>query len=294
MSRVLWGTSIKRLLAEQITDPLAVHAEGPVWSDSWGGLRYVDMEAGSLLTFRGDRVDRLDLGERIAAFVRPRSRGGYVVAVERGIALSDAADGRPSTRVELWADPTVRMNDGTVDPDGRLLAGGMAYDARPGASAVRRIDADLAVCVAIPNVTVSNGIGFSPDGSRCYYIDSLTHRIDVLDYRYGELGGRRVFAEIAPKDGLPDGLTVSTDGSVWVAVWGGGAVRGYGPDGVLHTVVDVPVRQVSACAFGGDDLGTLFITTSRQGLGDAAEQAAGSVFAARTGHRGIPVTPFAG
>lgn len=286
--------AVARLVADQVTDPLAHHAEGPVWSEQWGGLRYVDMEAGSLLTLRGDRVDRLDLGERIAAFVRPRRRGGYVVGVERGIALADDADRLPTTRIELWADRTVRMNDGTVDPDGRLLAGGMAYDARPGASAVHRIDAELRVRTVIPEATVSNGIGFSPDGSRCYYVDSLTHRVDVLDYGYGELGQRRPFAEIAPADGLPDGLAVSADGSVWVALWGGGAVRGYGADGQLHTVVDVPVGQVSACAFGDEDLGTLYVTTSRQGLGDAAEREAGGVFAVRTGHRGVPVTAFAG
>ncbi len=286
--------AVTRFAAEQVTPPLAHHAEGPVWWAGWGGLRYVDMEAGALLTLRGDRVDRLDLGERIAAFVRPRRRGGYVVGVERGIALADAVDALPSVRREVWTDPGVRMNDGTVDPDGRLLAGGMAYDAAQGASAVHRIDADLQERTVIPEVTVSNGIGFSPDGSLCYYVDSLTRRIDVLAYEYGELGSRRAFARIPAEDGLPDGLTVSADGSVWVALWGGGAVRGYGADGVLHTVIDVPVAQVSACAFGGDDLGTLYVTTSRQGLGDAAEEAAGSLFAVRTGHRGLPVTAFAG
>ncbi|MDR6867092.1 sugar lactone lactonase YvrE [Microbacterium resistens] len=283
-----------RLRAEAVTDAVAHHAEGPVWSVGWGGLRYVDLEAGSLLTLRGDRVDRLELGERVAAFVRPRRNGGYVVAVERGIALADAPDALPGARIELWADRSVRMNDGTVDPDGRLLAGGMAYDARPAGSAVYRIDARLRPQLVIPGVAVSNGVGFSPDGSRCYYVDSMERRVDVLDYHGGELGGRRPFVDIPEADGLPDGLTVSADGSVWVALWGGGAVLGYGSDGVLHTIVEVPVAQVSACAFGGDDLNTLFITTSRQGLGAAAEAQAGSVFAVRTARRGLPVTAFAG
>lgn len=283
-----------RVQAEPVTGPVAHHAEGPVWSAAWGGLRFVDLEAGALLTLRDGRVDRLELGEPIAAFVRPRRTGGYVVALERGVALATAPDVLPTLRVDIWAEESVRMNDGTVDPDGRLLAGGMAYDARPAGSAVYRIDADLRPEVVVPAVTVSNGIDFSPDGSLCYYVDSLEHRIDVFDYRCGEMDNRRPFVEVAPESGLPDGLTVSADGSVWVAIWGGAAVHGYSPEGDLHTVVELPVTQVSACAFGGDDLDVLYITTSRQGLADGVEVDAGGVFSARVGHRGLPVRPFAG
>lgn len=283
-----------RVAAASLTGPIAHHAEGPVWAEEWGGLRFVDLDAGAILTLRADGVSRLQLDEPIAAFVRPRRSGGYVVAVERGIALADSVDGFPVRRVDCWAETDVRMNDGTVDPDGRLLAGGMAYDARPGASALYRFDADLRMEVVVPDVTVSNGIDFSPDGSRGYFVDSLTHRIDVFDYRCGELENRRGFVEIEPAEGLPDGLGVSADGSVWVALWGGGAVHGYSPDGRLHTIVELPVTQVSACVFGGADLDILFITTSRQGLGDGDEPEAGGVFAARTGHRGMPVRRFAG
>lgn len=283
------------IVAENLTGPLAHHAEGPVWSPSWGGLRYVDLAAGALLTARAHGVERLQLNGPIAAFVRPRTGGGYVVGVERGIALAAGPDELPDRVLTLWDDPTVRMNDGGTDPAGRLLAGSMAYDARAGAASLYRIDAELTVSTLLEEVTISNGIAFSPDGSRCYYADTATHRIDQFDVDDAvELGGRRPFVSIDPALGSPDGLTVAADGSVWVALWGGSCVHGYDADGTLRAVVEVGARQVSACTFGGPGLDELFITTSRQGIADGDEPDAGSVFVARPGAVGLPVTPFAG
>lgn len=282
------------LIAENLTGPVAHHAEGPVWSLGWGGLRYVDLSEGSLLTVHGDTVTRLHIGSAIAGFVRPRAAGGYVVATERGIAISDYADDAPSRWVELWSDPTVRMNDGTTDPQGRLYAGSMAYDAELGRGTLYRIDPDLSWRVAIANVTISNGMAFSPDASLAYYADSATGRVDVFDHADGALTNRRPFVAIEADAGAPDGLTVAADGSVWVALWGGSAVRGYAASGALMTIVELPATQVSACTFGGDNLDTLFITTSRQDLAADQQPEAGSVFQVQVGIRGLPVVPFAG
>ena len=163
------------------------------------------------------------------------------------------------------------------------------------------MEADGSSRVVLDGIEVSNGLGFSPDGSRAYYVDSATRRVDVLDVVPATedprgLVRRRPFVEIDPDDGMPDGLTVDAEGGVWVALWGGGAVRRYSPDGALDAVVPLPVSQVSACAFGGDDLDRLFVTTSRQGLDDpdADEAASGSLFVADPGVRGLPVLPFAG
>jgi sugar lactone lactonase YvrE len=141
----------------------------------------------------------------------------------------------------------------------------------------------------------SNGLEWSPDGSRAYYNDTFTQRIDVFDYEGGSgLSGRRPFAEIPVEAGGPDGLTVDEEGGVWVALYGGGAVRRYTPEGVLDEVIEVPTKQVTACTFGGQNRTQLFITTSREGLGSGEDPLAGSLFRSAVGVTGLPVREFAG
>ncbi len=144
-------------------------------------------------------------------------------------------------------------------------------------------------------VTISNGLGWSPDGRLLYYADSATKRVDVFDYdlETGDLSGRRTFAEFA--DGEPDGLTVDAAGRVWVAVWGAGQVRAFDPDGSPHTVVPVPAAHVSNCTFAGPDLDILVITTATEGrTADdlAGEPDAGRLFACKPSATGLPATPF--
>jgi sugar lactone lactonase YvrE len=276
---------------EQLTDPVAYHGEGPVWSTRWGGLRWVDMLAGDVLSLRADgTVDRRHVGE-VAAAVRPRRAGGAVIGVARGFALENT-DGTLTQLGELWADDSIRMNEGGCDPDGRFYCGSMAYDQTPGAASLYRLDPDLAVHVVLDRATVSNGMGWSPDGSRAYYNDTATHQISVFDYDAASgLTGRRVFAEV---DGRPDGLSVDEQGGVWVALSDRGVVHAYAPDGTLVEVVTVPARKVTACTFGGDALDELFITTSREGLEPGDDPLAGSLFRADPGVRGLPVHDFAG
>jgi sugar lactone lactonase YvrE len=171
----------------------------------------------------------------------------------------------------------------------------MSYDQRTGAGALHRLDPDGSVRLVLENVTISNGLEWSPDGSRAYYNDTFTQRIDVFDYD-GEFGltGRRPFAVIPVEAGGPDGLTVDEGGGVWVALYGGGAVRCYTPEGVLGEVIEVPAKRVTACTFGGQDLNQLFITTSREGREPGEEPLAGSLFRAAVGVAGLPVREFVG
>jgi hypothetical protein len=197
-----------------VTDPVAFHGEGPVWSERWGVLRWVDMFAGDVLSLTADgAIDRRHVGGVVAA-VRPRRRGGAVIGVERGFALEDA-DGTLTHLGELWTDDSVRMNEGGCDPDGRFYCGSMAYDQRPGAGALYRLDPDGSVRVVLEGVTISNGLEWSPDGSLAYYNDTATHRIDVFDYD-GESGltGRRPFVDLSAEAENPDGLTVDEQGGV--------------------------------------------------------------------------------
>jgi sugar lactone lactonase YvrE len=279
--------------AEQITDSVAYHGEGPVWSPRWGGLRFVDMLAGDVLALAHDgAVQRRRIGV-IAAALRPRKAGGAVIAVERGFAF-ESADGELTYSEAVWGDPGVRMNEGGCDPDGRFYCGSMAYDKSPGAAALYCLDKDRSVRPVLQGVTVSNGIDWSPDGSRAYYNDTDTHRTDVFDYdREGGLTNRRPFVEHGADD-RPDGLTVDSEGGVWVAMNGAGQVRRFSADGTLDQTIEVAVSKVTACTFGGLELDQLFITTSREGLPPEAEPAAGSLFRAEVGVRGMAVREFAG
>ena len=279
--------------AEQVTDPITYHGEGPVWSPRWGGLRWVDMLAGDVLSLAGDgSVARRHVGD-VAAALRPRRGGGAVIGVERGFALEEP-DGALTTLPEVWSDDGVRMNEGGCDPAGAFWCGSMAYDHRTGAGTLYRLDPDGTVEIGLNGVTISNGLEWSPDGSLAYYDDSPTHRISVFDWSPEEgLTGRRTFVQLAD-DENPDGLTVDAEGAVWVALFGGSAVRRYTPDGRLDGVVELPARQVTACTFGGPALDRLYVTTSRENLAPDDDPLAGALFAADVGVTGRPVREFAG
>ena len=280
--------------AERLTDSVAYHGEGPVWSESWGGLRWVDMLAGDVLSLGpGGEIGRRHV-DAIAAVLRPRRGGGAVIGVERGFALEDG-DGTLEHLDPLWSDPNLRMNEGGCDPDGRFYCGSMAYDKRPGAGVLYRLDPDRSVHVELEGVSVSNGIEWSPDGGRAYYNDTPTHHTTVFDYDADAgLTRGRVFADMSSAGSRPDGLTVDAEGGVWVALNGAGAVHRYGPDGHLDEVVEVPARKVTACTFGGPRLDVLFITTSREDLAPGDDPLAGSLFSADPGVSGLPVREFAG
>lgn len=273
------------------------HGEGPVWSSSWNELRWVDMLAGDVMSldWGSGVVSRTSVGS-VAAVVRPRREGpGAVVALEHGFALTDGPLDQLRELPTILSDPGVRFNEGGCDPDGSFYCGSMGYDAAPGRGTLYRMDTDGSVSVVIDSVTISNGFGFSPDGSIAYYVDTPTRRIDVMDYSSDRgLHSRRAWVSVPPQYGRPDGLTVDADGFVWVAFMGGSAVRRYSPAGEVDRVVELPVTQVTACAFGGPDLDQLFITTSRESLAPDDEPLAGALFRAEVGVAGLEPLPFAG
>jgi sugar lactone lactonase YvrE len=275
--------------AEQLTPTLAHHGEGPIWDARLQQLLWVDLLRGDVLfTQPSGDTDRLHVST-VAACVVPRRGGGHVVATERGFTLLDG-EGVAEVLADVWDDPSVRMNDGACDPGGSFYCGSMAYGAAAGRGSLYRLDADGSVHRVFDGVTISNGLGWSPDGSVAYYVDSPTQRIDRCS---PDLAGREPFVSIDPSLGTPDGLTVDANGGIWVALWGGSAVHRYAPSGDLDFVIELPVAQVSSCAFGGADLDTLFITTSAEDLADP-EPAAGALFAVRPGIKGLPTLEYAG
>lgn len=275
----------------QITDVIAFHGEGPAWHASWGGLRIVDMLAGDILSIGPDgSVDRLPTGSAIAAFVRPRTGGGYVVGVERGIALADSPFDRPTLSPQLWSDPNVRMNEGSVDPSGRLYAGSMPYDKTPGGAKLYRIGADGGIDVVLDSVTTSNGIDFTPDGLFAYYNDTATGGTSVFDVdASGNLINRRLFHD--GDGGRPDGLCVDSQGNVWCAMNRVGKLRLYSPQAEILGQWELPVHGVTAVTLGGEDLRDVFITTSRE---TADEPGAGAIFHMRADVSGQPLRAYSG
>lgn len=297
---------IQELTARPVTTPGSAcqHGEGPVWDARAGRVRWVDMLRGDLLSLDPSAIrdgalmepERRHLTDVLAA-LRPRASGGWVVATERGFAVTDR-DGDWTLRPVATAfdDPAIRMNDGGCDPAGGFLCGTMAYAKTPGAATLYRLAPDGTVDVVLTDLTISNGVAIDPTGRRAYYIDTPTLRIDVFDVATDgrTLSGRRPFVVIEPGAGGPDGLCVDAEGGVWVALFGGSAVRRYLPDGSLAALVHVDARKVTACAFGGDDLGTLFITTSREDLEPRDGPLAGTLFAVRPGVVGVPPLPYRG
>ena len=283
--------------AEQITEPLALHGEGPCWLARSGEVAWVDMLAGRVLatSLAGGVTRVIDIPGPVAAIVRPRAAGGLVVATETGVVLLDEDDAA-TVLCEIVAEPGVRMNDGSCDPQGRFWCGTMAYDVHPEGGSLYRVEPDGSFATALAGVTISNGLGWSVDGGTAFYVDSMAHGIDSFAYEAstGELGERRRFAEVEAGLGLPDGIAVDAEGGVWVALWDGGEVRRYAPDGTLDAVVPLPCGLVTACAFGGDNLAQLFITTSRLDLPDGVDPSGGALFRCEPGVRGQPVLEFAG
>ena len=278
----------------------ALLGEGPRWDGETRRLLWVDIEAGALHVFdpvRGnDRA--IPLGARVGA-AAPTRGGDVLVALADRLALVDLADECVRTLVGMPHGPELRLNDGACDPAGRFWVGSMALDVAPGAASLYRYSRDGGLDRVLSDLTLSNGLGWTPDGRGMYFIDSRAHRVDLFDFDVstGAISGRRLFAAIDRADGLPDGLAVDDDGGVWVALYGGGAVRRYDADGSLDRVVSVPAENVTACCFGGDDGRSLYITTASVGLtADERRQQplAGSVFVTDVGCSGPPAQPFAG
>jgi sugar lactone lactonase YvrE len=274
--------------------------EGPHWDEVRQELLHVDIPRGVVHGWEpaSSRERTLRFGTDTSAVI-PRASGGLIVAVGHALVLEDVdGERREIARVEQDR-PDNRFNDCRCDPQGRLWAGTMSRSGVTGAAALYRLVPGRPIEQAIAGTTTSNGLGWSPAGDRMYFVDTPTQRVDVLDFdgTTGEISERRPFATIDPADGKPDGLTVDAEGGVWVALWGGGAVRGYAPDGTLDTVVELPVTNVTCPVFGGADLRTLYVTTARQGRSPeqlASEPLAGAVLALEPGARGRPGYRFGG
>jgi sugar lactone lactonase YvrE len=281
-------------------------AEGPTWTATFG-LTWVDIFPGTILTARPTTED-LSVERRFvlngpvsAALPRLTPEAGWLLAADTGFAHL-TPDGRLTrlAQPEAGERGKVRMNDAKCDPLGRLWAGSMGYDEAPFRGSLFRVDLDGTVERVRDHLQqVSNGMGWSPDGTAFYYSDSghgLVYRADY-DLDRGLIGRLVPFIKPPRGIGVPDGLTVDREGNLWVAFWGAGAVHQYDSRGRLLTRVSVAASQTTSCCLGGGDGCTLFITTASHGLSTQqliAEPDAGRLFAVTVDVPGEPTQRFAG
>jgi sugar lactone lactonase YvrE len=292
----------EELSAQLVLDVDAQLGEGPIWDDSNGTLIWVDIMGQAVHRFNpltGD--DRaLDVGQPVGAAAVRIDGGGMVLALRDGFALLDEPSGGVELIVPVEADvPGNRMNDGKCDPRGRFWAGTMGFDEGRGVGSLYRLDPDHSVHHMLGDVSISNGLDWTADGRRMYYIDSPTRGVDYFDFDMatGNLGERHRLISLQPGEGAPDGMTLDEEGALWVAVHGSGTVRRYTPDGVLDRMIRLPVSMVTSCAFGGPDLNDLYITTMQYGMAADAKREqplAGALFHCRPGVRGNAPRRFGG
>ncbi len=289
-------------------DLMCYHGEGPWCDPRTGEVLWVDGSAVTLNRFDptvGPRSLRTaTVGASVAGFARAHAAGGYVVVADSAVWHLPSFDEAPARLVDLPEPPGVQVNDGTVDPWGRLWAGTMKNDGAPGAASLWVWPGAGPARKVLHGITISNGLDWSPDASRAYYVDSTAQRIDVLhlEESRGDASGVPVISQREPlvaideSAGIPDGLIVDDEGCIWLALWGGRAVHRYSPAGELLAVVEVPVTQPSAVCFAGADRDVLYITTSRQDLSAqvlADEPDAGRLFSCRIpGVTGPPARLF--
>lgn len=288
--------------ADLILDCRNAHGEGVFWNPADGRFWWADID-GKHLWWRDPVTGAsgsIPVRDRPCCFA-PRNDGTFIIAFARDIALFDPATGKDEIIHRFEPDkPRTRLNDGRTDRQGRLVAGGM-NEGGDGAliSSVVRVDADLTVTTIVEGIGCTNSICFTPDGRTMFLTDSFVG--DVFAFGYdtdtGTPGQRRILKSYGPGEGSPDGSCVDAEGAVWNAVWDGYRVQRILPDGTVDQVIDLPVPRVTCCAFGGPDLATLTITTSRQGMSEADVANAplsGSLFAFTPGVTGVRDAPFAG
>ena len=274
--------------------------EGPVWNQRYGELWHVDIAGGKVHVspLPHSLSVTLDFDGEVSSVV-PRAAGGMVVTVGHEIVTLDADGVRAKLACVEHELADNRFNDCRCDTKGRLWAGTMSKTRRPGTAALYCLAPGEPIQRMVPETTLSNGISWSPSGEQMYFVDSTTQRIDVFDFEpsAGAISDRRALAYVEPNDGLPDGIAVDSEGSIWLCLFGGGALRRYSSDGVLEEEIQLPVTNPTCPTFGASDLGTLFVTTAKHRLSKrqlASEPLAGAVLALEPGVRGLPVNEFGG
>jgi sugar lactone lactonase YvrE len=282
-----------------VADVHAVLGEGPVWVAREAALYWVDIN--------GRKILRLDEQGQVTTWptpmrvgsLAPRKSGGFIAGTEDGIATIDPAAkrfelvGRPEESL-----PNNRFNDGKVDRRGRFWAGTMDDSEREPSGSLYCVDHDLSVTAVDSGYQVSNGPAFSPGGDIMYHTDSARQVIYAFDMNSaGQAANRRVFLQFGAGEGFPDGMTVDSEGCLWIAFWDGNCIRRFSPKAEWLQTIKMPVSRPTSCVFGGPNLDKLYITSASRDLDESQlrmQPNAGGLFMVTPGVQGIADVPFAG
>lgn len=281
--------------AERFLELTLTLGEGPVWDEQTRTLFFVDIEGQAIWSHAAEtgQSEKTALGGRVGMCV-PAAGGGLVAAVERRVLLLKDGKERELARVEDDL-PDNRFNDGKCDARGRLLVGTMGTKGQAGQGGLYILEPGKPPRLLVSGVSVSNGLGFSPDNRFLYYVDTPSGSLWRFDYdlAQGTVSNRVPLIDYTGEAGRFDGLCVDSEGLIWAAHWGGSRVSRWNPESRRKVAeVMIPALYVTSCCFGGEDLGTLFVTSARgrDERDRAAWPEAGGLFALRPGVRGLPST----
>ena len=285
---------------ELVLDAKAQLGEGPCWDAETRTLYWIDIYAGEIhaysLVTGSDQV--ILVGEPVGCLA-PTKTGGLVIASQSGISLLGPATGKHTPLVSPESHlPGNRFNDGKCDPAGRFLAGTMDNAEVEASGSLYSLSPDGALKTILTGVRISNGLAWSPDHSTLYYIDTPTRTVMAFEYDLatGDISHPRKAIQVNEELGWPDGMTSDTRGNLWIAMWGGAALTKWDPaTGRLLQTIPIPALNVTSCAFGGEGLTDLYITSARKGMSNeqlAKYPLTGSLFRLQTDFKGMPTYSY--
>ena len=285
---------------ELVLDTKAQLGEGPCWDAASRTLYWINIYAGEIHAFSpetgSDRV--IPVGEPIGCLA-PTKAGELIIASQSGISLLNPTNGarKPITHPEAGM-PGNRFNDGKCDPTGRFLAGTMDNAEKEASGSLYSLSSDGTLKTLLMGVRISNGLAWSPDHATLNYIDTPTRTVMAFAYDLstGDISQPRKAILVPEQLGWPDGMTSDSDGNLWIAMWGGAALTKWDPaSGRLLQTIPIPALNVTSCAFGGEGLTDLYITSARKGMNDeqlSRYPLTGAVFRLRMDVKGMPAFSF--
>ena len=284
-----------------LENAMALLGEGPSWDDKRNLLYWVDIVGCKVHIFdpKSGKSTVVQLDDYVSCIVPWNSNA--MITQRHGFYSLELDTGAVSPIATLETDLNEnRFNDGKCDPSGRFWAGTMNMDEKRATGSLYCLERNRSIRRALKGLTISNGLGWSPDSKEMFHIDTPTGK--VISYEYdlqtGRLGTKRVAVDFTGQNGVPDGMAVDSDGMLWIAHWGGSAISRWDPGtGKMAELLNLPVSQVTSCCFGGERLDELYITSARSGLSEqqaALEPSAGGLFRVRVRVPGMPTNAYSG
>jgi sugar lactone lactonase YvrE len=275
--------------------------EGPVWDSRRREVLWVDILKGAIHVFdvTKNTTRKIEVNDLVGAVVLS-SDGNLIAALRSGIARVD----RDSGKTEMLVHPEEhvegnRYNDGKCDPSGRFWIGSMALSEEDGKGNLHMIKKDLSSEEKLSGVSISNGLAWTTDRKTLYYIDSPTLTVVAYDYDdvSGNISNKRVVINVPKQEGFPDGMTIDSEGKLWIGHWDGWQLARWDPiSGEKMLSLSFPVARITSCTFGGENLDDLYVTSARVGLSEkelAEQPLAGALFKIKnSGFKGMPAVEF--